>query len=249
VSTDAGCTDGRCHAVSVKCPQCKVDSDCGSPFCSVCYDGSTACGTATCEQGQCVDSSPKCPERPTGKPLLWYSTCGYPVCGGRFGPDAGASDASIPCAPEGTPCTERGATCGEANASNCGVVSVCEDHDPKQDGCPISSAKFKSDIRYLEAPDLERLRDETLKFRLANYRYRPKFTTDPDAEHLGFIIEDNPRSPAVEVGRDRVDLYGYVSMVVATLQVQQREIQSLRQQLRTLQARRGRRAAPRLNAP
>ena len=113
---------------------------------------------------------------------------------------------------------------------------VCEDHDPKQGGCPISSAKFKSDIHYLEQNDLERLRDETLKFHLANYRYRPEFTNDPDAEHLGFIIEDNPQSPAVIQGRDRVDLYGYMSMVVATLQVQEQEIQSLRKQLRTLQA-------------
>jgi hypothetical protein len=85
---------------------------------------------------------------------------------------------------------------------------VCEDHDPKQGGCPISSAKFKNDIRYLEPGDLERLRDETLKFRLTNYRYKPEFTRDPDAEHLGFIIEDNPQSPAVDRGHDRVDLYG-----------------------------------------
>jgi hypothetical protein len=113
---------------------------------------------------------------------------------------------------------------------------VCEDYDPKLRGCPISSAKFKSDIRYLEPGDLERLRDETLKFHLANYRYKPEFTNDPDAERLGFIIEDNPQSPAVIQGHDRVDLYGYMSMVVATLQVQQKEIQSLRKQLRTLEA-------------
>jgi len=237
VCTDTGFTDCRCFADSVKCPQCKADGDCGKPTCSVCYDGSTSCGTVSCEQGQCASTSPKCPERPTGRPLQWYSTCGWPSCPG-FVPDAGARDASVSCAAERTPCTQRGATCGNP-ASNCGATLVCEDHDPKQSGCPISSAKFKSDIRYLEPGDLERVRDETLKFRLANYRYRPEFTNDPDAEHLGFIIEDNPRSPAVYQGHDRVDLYGYMSMVVATLQVQQKEIQSLRKQLGKLQAGRG----------
>lgn len=167
-------------------------------------------------------------------PLLWYSTCGPPSgCLACDNSDAG-SDASVPCPAEGTPCIRRGATCENAS-QNCCAVSVCEDYDPKQNGCPISSAKFKSDIRYLEPGDLERLREETLKFRLANYRYKPEFSRDSDAEHLGFIIEDNPQSPAVEQGRDRVDLYGYVSMVVATLQVQEKEIQSLRQQLRALE--------------
>lgn len=113
---------------------------------------------------------------------------------------------------------------------------VCEDHDPTVGGCPISSAKFKDDIRYLQQNDLELLRDETLKVRLASYRYKSQFTSDPTAQHLGFIIEDAPKSPAVDRGHDRVDLYGYVSMAVATLQLQQKELQSLRQQVQTLQA-------------
>lgn len=241
VCTDTGCTDGRCHAASVQCPQCKTDGDCGKAPCSVCYDGTTACGTATCQNGQCATTFPKCPERPTGRPLLWYSTCGFPVCQAPFGPDAGSVDASVACAVEGTPCTERGAACGNGS-SNCGVVLVCEDYDPKQGGCPVSSAKFKNDIRYLDPGDLERLRDETLKFHLANYRYKPEFTRDPSEEHLGFIIEDNPQSPAVDLGHDRVDLYGYVSMVVATLQVQQKEIQSLRREVQSLRRNRAREA-------
>jgi hypothetical protein len=115
-------------------------------------------------------------------------------------------------------------------------VLVCEDYDPKQNGCPVSSAKFKQDIRYLREPDLQQLHDETLKVRLARYRYKPEFTTNPQTEHVGFIIEDNPVSPAVLRGHDRVDLYGYVSMVVASMQVQQREIQALRKQVQSLQA-------------
>jgi hypothetical protein len=148
-------------------------------------------------------------------------------------PDAGAADASVTCSPVGTPCTQRGATCGDGSAS-CGAVLICEDYDPTAAGCPISSAKFKNDIRYLGDADLERLRDEVLGVHLATYQYKPEFTSDPTSKHLGFIIEDNPESPAVYPGRDRVDLYGYVSMVVATMQVQQKEIQTLRQELETL---------------
>ena len=42
---------------------------------------------------------------------------------------------------------------------------------------------------------------------------------------------DQPLSPAVDSTHHRVDLYGYVSMVVATLQIQEREIAELRKEL------------------
>jgi hypothetical protein len=56
-----------------------------------------------------------------------------------------------------------------------------------------------------------------------------------DARHLGFIIEDMPEgSAAVLPSRDRVDLYGYTSMTVASLQHQQREIDELKTELAKL---------------
>jgi hypothetical protein len=56
-----------------------------------------------------------------------------------------------------------------------------------------------------------------------------------DARHLGFIIEDMPEgSAAVLPSRDRVDLYGYTSMTVASLQHQQREIDALKAELAKL---------------
>jgi hypothetical protein len=44
-------------------------------------------------------------------------------------------------------------------------------------------------------------------------------------------VEDQPQSLAVDRGFDRVDLYGYVSMVVASVQVQEKEIAALRSEL------------------
>jgi hypothetical protein len=58
---------------------------------------------------------------------------------------------------------------------------------------------------------------------------------DPHTKHLGFIIEDQPESLAVDQTHHRVDLYGYVSMMVAAMQVQEKEIAALRQELQLAQ--------------
>jgi hypothetical protein len=143
--------------------------------------------------------------------------------------DAGAADAAT-CDAVGAPCTHRGLTCGDG-ASSCGVILVCEDHDPRTGGCPISTATLKDGIAYVSEPDLARLHDETLALRLATYAYKPA-AGDPSVRHLGFVVEDATESYAVDRGHDRADLYGYMSMVVATMQVQEREIQELRSELR-----------------
>jgi hypothetical protein len=52
--------------------------------------------------------------------------------------------------------------------------------------------------------------------RLATWRYKQ----DPSKERLGFIIDDNERSVAVDGRRDMVDLYGYTSLAVAAIQNQ-----------------------------
>jgi hypothetical protein len=96
--------------------------------------------------------------------------------------------------------------------------------------CPVSSAKFKDDIEYVGGAGLQELHDETLAIHLATYNYKAQYD-DPNPKHLGFIIEDNPRSPAVDWSHDRVDIYGYLSMVVATMQVQEKEIAALRREL------------------
>jgi len=107
----------------------------------------------------------------------------------------------------------------------------CADH--KLDVmCPRSNRSVKQDIRYLSHEDLERLADEVSKVRLTTYTYRdPSLGTDG---HLGFIIEDNPQSPAVYPNQQHVDLYGYTSMAVAALQVQEKQLRAQEAQMAEL---------------
>ena len=96
--------------------------------------------------------------------------------------------------------------------------------------CPVSTARLKKEIHYLSDGELKDLSEQTESLRLTTYRY----TEGDPAQHLGFIIEDAPASPAVIQGKSRIDLYGYTSMTVATLQVQQKELAALREEVETL---------------
>ncbi|HEX8791821.1 MAG TPA: hypothetical protein VF765_12795 [Polyangiaceae bacterium] len=193
---------------------------------------STTCGQG-CDQvvtGQCGGGGDSGPQ------LQWYTSCGYPVCGGGSADggvvsfDAGdTTDSGAACPTEGTPCSVAGEMCGTASQSNCGVVMVCAASDPKQGpgGCPISTRKYKNGIEYVNDTQLRQLHDETMGIRLATYQYKPQ-VADPGPTHFGFIVEDNLQTPAVDPMHDRVDMYGYVSMVVAAMQVQEKEIAELR---------------------
>jgi hypothetical protein len=169
--------------------------------------------------------------------LQWYTTCGEPVC--RVPLDGGLADAALEddagseCPSVGSNCSTMGQTCGTSNPYvNCGATEVCSDHDPKLGvgGCPISSRKAKDHIECVDSAQLQKLHDETMRIRLATYNYKEPYS-DPGTKHLGFIIDDDPSSPAVNAGRERVDLYSYLSMVVATMQVEEKEIANLRREL------------------
>jgi hypothetical protein len=67
---------------------------------------------------------------------------------------------------------------------------------------------------------------------LATYHYRDARGLGPQ---LGFIIEDI--EPSVAVSGDGVNLYGYLSMAVAAIKVQQAQIESLRREVKELRAR------------
>jgi hypothetical protein len=97
--------------------------------------------------------------------------------------------------------------------------------------CAASTQTAKNEIRYLDAANLKQLHDATMTTRLATYRYK---TGNPKT-HLGFIIEDQPLGPAILPSGQSVDLYAYLSMTVATLQVQEAEIARLRADLNELQ--------------
>ena len=88
--------------------------------------------------------------------------------------------------------------------------------------------------------DRQRLSDELLGFPLATYRYKSESETD--REHLGFIIDDIAPSPAVQPSGERVDMYGYQTMAVATLQIQARELAALRREVEDLKVACGKRA-------
>ena len=101
-------------------------------------------------------------------------------------------------------------------------------------GCPISRAKYKKDVQYLADGDLQRYRDQLLSLPLATWRYRD--SPAGSRLHLGFMIDGHESLVCVEPERDQIDLYGYASMAVATLQLQARQIEALQKGVDALRA-------------
>jgi hypothetical protein len=102
------------------------------------------------------------------------------------------------------------------------------------DNGTISRREFKKDIDYVTDQERQELASEALSIPLATYRYK----TEPanDKKHLGFIIDDQPDpSPAVQTDRTRVDEYGYTSMLLATVQQQQKQIDALTKKVDSLE--------------
>jgi hypothetical protein len=162
-----------------------------------------------------------------GSALQWYTTCGDPACGGHM-PQPGISDCATEM--EGAPCSMAGAQCDLV--TDCNEHLICTDTDPTANGCPISRARFKRDIQYLSEAELRSVHDAVVSMPLATWHYRHE---DAGArEHLGFIIDDVPGTPAVARSGDHVDLYGYTSMAVAAIQAQDRQIADLKAELKAM---------------
>ena len=160
--------------------------------------------------------------------LRWYSTCGDPACG----PYEAAQHTNAACSTqvEGEGCEVAGQGCDLQ--VDCNTELLCATEDPKlgEGGCPISLRSFKEDIHYLAAPESAALHQELMGLRLAEYRYKTEPGGSP--QHLGFLIDDQrPGSPLVRSSGDRVDLYGYTSMAVAALQVQEAQLRAQQAQL------------------
>jgi len=173
-----------------------------------------------------------CPQTPAVHPapeLKWYSTCGDPVCR----PDTTANTNTCGDKQEGQVCMVAGETCDPG--SSCGQKLICAAEDPKMQpgGCPISLKSAKTEIQYLGPNEKRLLSQDLMAIELANYRYQ----VSPEAQRLGFIIDDMPgNSPAVLPNGKQVDLYGYLSMAVATIQRQEQRIQDLESRLQRLEA-------------
>jgi hypothetical protein len=162
-----------------------------------------------------------------GSDLKWFTTCGDPVCDSNTTPD------SPVCTTEkaGDACSQAGQTCGLPDG--CGADLLCTTTDPTMGGnCPISRASYKHDIRYLPDGELTRIHDELVAMPLTTWRYNHEGASG--REHLGFIIDDNPKSPAVAASGNQVDLYGYMSMAVAAIQVQEKQIEALEHEMKAL---------------
>ena len=162
-------------------------------------------------------------------PLQWYQTCGDPACGG-FNPPPGAAFCTDQVT--GDVCPADGDSCVIPDDS-CNTSLLCTDSDPAT-MCPISQRAAKRDIDYVSPAERAQLAETLLSTRLARYHYRAQDAATP--RHLGFIIEDQPNSPAVLPRGDRVDLYGYTSMAVAAIQEQAQELARLRAELAELRA-------------
>ncbi len=177
----------------------------------------------------------------TGGSLQMYSNCGDPVCGTYGGPFDGVPLCSDLGVSAGDPCDDESFSCDPV--SDCNNLLVCAASDPtmSEGGCPISRRDRKRDIHYLNDAELERAADELMKLRLATYRYRG--ARDLDRAHLGVILEDGAERAThglwADEAHDRVDLYGYASLAIATAQLQARELETLRGELALMRARLG----------
>jgi len=159
--------------------------------------------------------------------LAWYATCGDPACSGYSGPYEGVATCTDQA--EGVTCTPEGDTCDLQNDCNAFMVCAAEDPKAQPGGCPVSRRSTKTAIDYLDATERDAARQRLLDTRLATWRYR--WDAPERRPRLGFLIDDQPDSPAVAQDGQHVDLYGYTSLTVAAVQAQNEELLQLRAEL------------------
>ncbi len=155
--------------------------------------------------------------------------CGSGCCGPGEWCDNSSNPPACRCGSNGACSTSAMCSAPELTADGCGVI-CCDPSSPT--GCPKSRRAFKRDIHQLDRAEVERIYSELRHVKLTTYQYK----TDPAASprRLGFIIDDTKSSYPVNADGNSVDLYGYMSMAVAAIQSQSREIAALRAEVAQL---------------
>jgi hypothetical protein len=170
-----------------------------------CADGGCAQFTGDCSNTKCATNE-VCVQKTAGAQTTHQC---YPLpCGGCSG----------------------GSLCACVGTCACGTEQCQSGNGGIQCAGPVSRREFKTDIEYVSDEEQKELARETLQTSLAEYRYK----TEPESSkrHLGFIIDDMPAgSPAVAGDGTHVDLYGYTTMLVATVKQQQKQIDALQKQV------------------
>jgi hypothetical protein len=230
----ADCRDPDC--VSSGACTCTVTADGGVPMTGCCWPKCGPNETLSCMGANicgypCI-CAPKTGMLDAGTPAsVWYYTCGDPVCHGHTVTGVRACTSAEKA---GLSCSTFGDQCDPGDG--CNRLLRCDTMDPTHGGmCPISRAAFKQDITFLEESDLKRYHDELIALPLATYSYRD--AAKAERPHLGFIIDGHEGLICVQPERNQVDVYGYTSMAVAALKVQQQQIEALEAKLKALEAR------------
>jgi hypothetical protein len=200
---------------------------CGAMSCAA--PTGVCCRPAPFGQGTCIAPGGPCSAG------MWACDNPADCSGGNICCDTGTSSQ---CMSEAD-CTAMNGRRMCVDMVDCKAGEECCGQGPSQsfycgNVCPVSRRAYKQDIEYLDEPSLRALHDELVGMRLSTWRYR----NDPVSQHLGFIIDDVGSGPAVASDGEHVDLYGYISMAVAALQVQAREIEALRAEVKALKSRR-----------
>ncbi len=228
--TQATCTGGRWAVIAPRCTPITPPAMCPSTREAA---AGMACGAmnAVCNYGGLTCTCTNCRSFPVGGcggPLQWR--CVAP----NMAPGCPALQPNL-----GANCPMDGQRCGyDCEAYGIQGGRVCEGGVWRalSNLCPISSRATKRDIRYLTAAESASLAEETLRTRLATYEYTDPALRGP--RRLGFIYEDATTHPfARNPDISGVDLYGYTSMLLATVQRQQQQIEALERAVRSLRAR------------
>lgn len=180
---------------------------------------------AVCSYGGALCECTSCVSFPVGtcsRPRVWLCdavVAGCPTTSPRFG-DV--------CAQDGLECNYG---CNSPNGS-----VVCREGVWQRGSfstCPISTRRAKRDILYLTPAEVDALAEQVRATRLATYEYT--LPSMSGRRRLGFILEDQPESYAADPEQSQVDLYGFASLLAATVQSQDRQIRAMSRRIDSLE--------------